>query len=123
MWDFCFVTMYYKDHLPKLRLKDCQEPSKGISAKTKYGLTYRKIQFLGIYELDMKRLGQVSCYKILSDDNPRITEWFGLEGNHSPYSPNPCPAQGPIQPGLEYLQGWGTTAFLGSCASASPPSG
>jgi len=31
-------------------------------------------------------------------------------------------AQGPIQPGLEYLQGWGTTASLGSCARASLPS-
>ena len=31
-----------------------------------------------------------------------------------------CP--GPIQHGLECLQGWGTTASLGSCASASPPS-
>jgi len=30
-------------------------------------------------------------------------------------------AQGPIQPGLECLQGWGTTASLGSCARASPP--
>jgi len=94
MWDFCFVTMYHKDHLPKLRLKDCQEPSKGISAKTKYGLTYRKIQFLGIYELDMKRLGQVSCYKILSDDNPRITEWFGLEGTSQPIQPQPLPWAG-----------------------------
>ena len=30
-------------------------------------------------------------------------------------------AQGPIQPGFECLQGWGTTASLGSCASSSPP--
>ena len=28
-------------------------------------------------------------------------------------------AQGPIPPGLEHLQGWGTTAILGSCARAS----
>jgi len=31
-------------------------------------------------------------------------------------------AQGHIQPGLEHLQGWGTTASVGSCARASPPS-
>jgi len=30
-------------------------------------------------------------------------------------------AQGPIQPGLECFQGWGTTASLDSCARASLP--
>ena len=45
--------------------------------------------------------------------------------------PNPCrgqgcppsaqAAQGPIQLGLEHLQGWGTHSSLGSCATASPP--
>ena len=64
--------------------------------------------------------------------NHRIAEWFGLEGASKPTQPNPCrgqgcpppaqAAQGPIQPGLERLQGWGTTASLGSCASASLPS-
>ena len=64
----------------------------------------------------------------------RITEaqnGLGRKGTQSPSSPNPvlwtglfttssgCP--GPIQPGLEHLQGWGTTASLGSSASASPP--
>ena len=56
-----------------------------------------------------------------------------LKVTSQPTHPNPCrgqgcpppaqAAQGPIQPGLERLQGWGTTASLGSCASASPPSG
>ena len=32
-------------------------------------------------------------------------------------------AQGPIQPGLEHLQRWGTMASLGSCASVSPHKG
>ena len=41
--------------------------------------------------------------------------WTGLP-------PSSSAAQGPIQPGLECLQGWGTTASLGSCASASLPS-
>ena len=60
------------------------------------------------------------------------TEWLELKGPQSPRCCNPCrgqgcppPAQaarGPIQPGLERPQGWGTTASLGSCASASPPS-
>jgi len=46
--------------------------------------------------------------------------------------PPPCHGQGcpppaqaaqhPIQPGLERLQEWGTTASLGSCASTSLPS-
>ena len=54
------------------------------------------------------------------------------KGPESPPSPTPCcgqgcpppaqAAQGLIQPGLERLQGWGTTASMGSCASASPPS-
>ena len=61
----------------------------------------------------------------------RSTEWFELEGPSKPTQPHPVPwaglpptsaaAQGPIQPGLERLQGWGTTASLGSCASASLP--
>jgi len=59
----------------------------------------------------------------------RITEWLGLEGTprifkfqppcrmqgHQP--PHLIPdqaAQSPIQPGLEHLQGWSTTASLGS---------
>jgi len=58
--------------------------------------------------------------------NHRITEWFGLEGISKPtqYPPwaglpsTSAAAQGPIQPGLEHLQGWGTTAALHSCASA-----
>ena len=35
--------------------------------------------------------------------------------------PSAQAAQGPIQPGLEHLQGWGTHSSLGSCATASPP--
>ena len=59
-------------------------------------------------------------------------QWLGLEGTSEPTQSHPVPwaglpptssaAQGPIQPGLEHLQGWGTTASLGSCASTSPPS-
>ena len=57
---------------------------------------------------------------------------LGWKGLQSPSIPTPLPwavlpppaqaAQGPIQPGLECLQGWGTTASLGSCASTSLPS-
>ena len=60
-----------------------------------------------------------------------IVEWLRLEGTLKltqshlmPWAglpPSSSAAQGPIQPGLECLQGWGTTASLGSCASASPP--
>ena len=46
---------------------------------------------------------------------PPLLPWAGLP-------PSSSAAQGPIQPGLECLHGWGTTASLGSCASASPPS-
>ena len=60
-----------------------------------------------------------------------ITEWLRLEGTlkvielQPPCHGQSClsldqAAQGPVQPGLEHLQGWGTTASLGSCASASP---
>jgi len=60
----------------------------------------------------------------------RIKEWFGLEGTLKSTHPNPmpwaglpltssgCPGPHP-QPGLERLQGWGTTASLGSYASGS----
>jgi len=61
-----------------------------------------------------------------------ITEYLVLEWISKPTQPQPVPwaglpppaqaARGPIQPGLECLQGWGTTASLGSCASASLPS-
>ena len=54
------------------------------------------------------------------------------KGPHRPPSPTPCrgqgcpppaqAAQGSIQAGLEHLQGWGTTASLSDCASASLPS-
>ena len=62
----------------------------------------------------------------------RITEslcGLGWKRPQSPHRPNPshgqgCPppaqaAQSPIQPGLECLQGWGTTASLGSCVSGT----
>ena len=61
-----------------------------------------------------------------------LMEWLGLEGTLKPTQSHPVllaglppsssAAQGPIQPGLERLQGWGTTASLGSCASASSTS-
>ena len=54
------------------------------------------------------------------NNHPQIIEsqnGLGREGSQSPPSPNPCheqgcpkpaqSAQGPIQPGLESLQGWG----------------
>ena len=46
------------------------------------------------------------------DLKARPVPWAGLP-------PSSSAAQGSIQPGLERLQGWGTTASLGSCASAS----
>jgi len=65
----------------------------------------------------------------------RIIEWVGLEATVKPtrfthfhppamgWLPPPAQAaQVPIQPGLEHLQGWGSTAALGSSASASLPS-
>jgi len=62
----------------------------------------------------------------------RIAEWLRLEGNLKLTQPQPLPwvgcplpaqaAQGPIQPGPEHLQGWGTHTPLGSSAGASPPS-
>ena len=56
-------------------------------------------------------------------------KWVGLErtseSNLGPWAGCPPPAQaarGPIQPGLEHLQGWGTHTSLGNDARASPPS-
>ena len=69
---------------------------------------------------------------VLLETVHRIIEWLRLEGTLKPPQSHPVPwaglppsssaAQGPIQPGIEHLQGWGTTASLGSCASASPTS-
>jgi len=57
--------------------------------------------------------------------------WVGRDPKAHP-APTPCHGQGrhlagqvrkgPIQPGLERLQGWAHMASLGSCARASPPS-
>ena len=58
---------------------------------------------------------------ISESQNHRIPRWFGLEVASKP-TQRAQVAQGPIQPGLERRQGWGTTASLGSCASTSPPS-
>ena len=70
-----------------------------------------------------------SCTAILNWIYHWITSWLGLEETLKSTPTHPMPwaglppsssaAQGPIQPGLERLQGWGTTASLGSCASAS----
>jgi len=49
-------------------------------------------------------------------DHPFPTPCHG-QGCHSPDQA----AHSSIQPGLENLQGWGTTASLGSCARASLP--
>jgi len=61
-----------------------------------------------------------------------VIEWFELERTLKPTQfhpvlwtglpPTSSAAQDPIQPGLERLQGWGTTASLSSCTRASPPS-
>jgi len=70
---------------------------------------------------------------LAKEQNHRIIEWLGLEGtlNITQFRPlchgQGChppaqAAQGPIQPGLEHLRGWGTAAPLSGSASASPPS-
>ena len=61
-----------------------------------------------------------SCSHFIVDY--RITEWLGLEETLKPIQSQPpavsvavtrSVAQGPIQPGLECLQGWGTHSFSG----------
>jgi len=64
--------------------------------------------------------------------NQKIIEWLQLGRDLKAHMvPTPCcrqgyhpPAravQGPIQPGLEHLQGWGIHSFSGQpCATASP---
>jgi len=85
-----------------------------------------------------KQLMKLCCLRtVLSlEDTIRRSEndrtvWVGRDLNTHPIpipghgqgcSPPAQAAQSPIQPGLEHLQRWGTTASLGSCASASPPS-
>ena len=85
------------------------------------------------YKNQWKHQLEKKILKLLVQKNHRIIEsitgWLGLEGPSKPTQPHPLPwaglpptssaAQGPIQPGLERLQGWGTTASLGSCAGAS----
>jgi len=73
----------------------------------------------------MKNVMKDKENRIIQPQN--VSSWKGPE---SPRHPNPCrgqgcpppaqAAQGPIQPGLEFLQGWGTTTALGSRPSASP---
>jgi len=56
--------------------------------------------------------------------NHKSAEWLELEETLKLHQSHPVPwaglppsssaALGPIQPGLEHLQGWGTTASLGS---------
>ena len=71
--------------------------------------------------------------KLLStpQGNHRITGWLGLEGAsritklHPLYLIPAQAAQGPIQPGLEHLQGWGIHSLSGHCpqlcsAAAAP---
>ena len=79
----------------------------------------------------LRRSNQYQCVVIVLGEN--ITEYLMLEGTlkitklqalavgrAAPHHPSSgCPA--PIQPGLESLQGWGTTA-QGSTARATPPS-
>ena len=65
-------------------------------------------------------LGSVTAHGLMESSENSL----GWRGPQSPSSPNPChgqdchppaqAAQGPIQPGLERLQGWSTTASLGS---------
>jgi len=49
------------------------------------------------------------------------TLWFQPPAVGRAAPPPAQAAQGPIEPGLEHLQVWGTTASLGSCARASLP--
>jgi len=68
--------------------------------------------------------------KLLStpQGNHRITGWLGLEGTSRITKLHPLyliPAQGPIQPGLEHLQGRGIHSLSGHCpqlcsAAAAP---
>ena len=60
-------------------------------------------------------------------ENHRTIEWFRLKNTSKPTHPQPLPwaglpptssaAQGPIQPGLECPQGWGTYSFSGQPTS------
>ena len=85
-------------------------------------ITWSKATWITWSKLDVKPTNHI---KIIG-----ITEWLWLEGTskliqfQSPAVSRALPpaqaAQGPIQPGLEHLQGWGTTDSLGSCARVSP---
>jgi len=82
--------------------------------------------FISTMEQELRKILMVHNWVIESQNG------LGWKGAQSPRCPNPCcgqgypppaPAsQGPIQPGLECVQGWGTTASLHSCARASPTS-
>jgi len=79
-----------------------------------------------------KESGSVHFAPFLWVQNHRITEWFALKWILKPTQPRPLPwagcplpaqaAQGPIHPGPEHLQGWGTHSSMGSCARVSSPS-
>ena len=63
------------------------------------------------------------CWMLKLKENPLLSHSAG-EGCGIVFTSSYPPAQaaqGPIKPGLDRLQGWGTTASLGSCARTSPP--
>ena len=81
----------------------------------------------------LPQVSTCSFFVLFFNQLHRITGWLRLERTVKIIQPNPVPwaglhppatqaVQGPIQLGLEHLQRRGTTASLGSCASASPPS-
>ena len=58
----------------------------------------------------------VNFYVSLEDHS--IIWGLGLERTlQAPPTPSSSAAQGPIRPGLERLQGWGTTAWSSCCSS------
>ena len=72
---------------------------------------------------DREQMQQIGSINYWYDRDSESQNVLGWEGHQSLPSPNPCceqgcpppaqTAQGPIQLGLEHLQGWGTTASLG----------
>jgi len=78
---------------------------------------------LGSFFLLLPQAGDSTVHR----DGIESQSGLSLKGPQSPPSPNPChrqgchpaaqAAQGPIQPGLEGLQGWGTHSFFGQQCS------
>jgi len=81
----------------------------------------KRLRLLGQFILEKKKGSLINVYKYLREvckENHRIIEWLGLDGTSKfqmPCQRQCCQplealdqtAQGPIQPGLDHLQGWG----------------